>query len=210
MLLHDVLHVATNLGSSGATIGISNTIQVTDTLHAFIVLETWKLVSWRTSFSDAKGSGSSKDDNVQKRVGSQPVGTVDRSGGSFTSCKESWNNGVFDKLAILVVNGLYDFTVIVGRNASHIVVYSRQDGNRLLGNIDARKNGCRFTNSRKTFGQELWRQVIEVKVNVILLGTNATSLSDFHSHGTADDITRRQVLCRGSITFHKALSFRVA
>lgn len=47
---------------------------------------------------DVVGDGTTEDDDVQQRVGSKTVGSMNRDGSSFASCIETWNNGV---LAVL-------------------------------------------------------------------------------------------------------------
>jgi hypothetical protein len=45
---------------------------------------------------------------------------------------------------------------------------------------------------------------------MIFLGSHTSSFSNFHRHGPRDDISRGQILGRGSIAFHKSFAFTVA
>jgi hypothetical protein len=45
---------------------------------------------------------------------------------------------------------------------------------------------------------------------VVLLGSNTTSFTDFHGHGSTDNITRGEILGTGSISFHETFSLTVS
>src|SRR3546814_6932310 len=51
--------------------------------------------------------------------------------------------------------------------------------------------------------------MLEMQMDMVLLGPDAASLANFDGHGAADDVTARQVLRGGSIAFHETLAFRV-
>ncbi|MCY1551334.1 hypothetical protein D9M68_876540 [compost metagenome] len=57
--------------------------------------------------------------------------------------------------------------------------------------------------------QHLWIEMIEVQVDVVLLGTNAAPFADLQRHAAADDVARGQILGIGGIALHEALAFRI-
>jgi len=57
--------------------------------------------------------------------------------------------------------------------------------------------------------ENLGGQMAELKVNVVLLRSNATALTDFNRHRTRYDITGSKVLGSGCITLHETLTLRV-
>ena len=53
-----------------------------------------------------------------------------------------------------------------------------------------------------------WKMV-QVQVNVVIVGTHTTALQDLHGHRAGHDVTRGQILSSGRIAFHEALTFTV-
>lgn len=68
--------------------------------------------------------------------------------------------------------GVTYLSFIVCGYSSHIVMNSRQDGDGLLGNVDTSKNHGSLWDARKPGGQLLGREVVQLKVHVVLFGTN--------------------------------------
>lgn len=56
----------------------------------------------------------------------------------------------------------------------------------------------------------LGRKMVQVKVNVVIVGTHTTALQDLHGHRAGHDITRSQVLSSGCVSLHEALTFTVS
>mmetsp|Transcript_6867 Transcript_6867/g.10246 ORF Transcript_6867/g.10246 Transcript_6867/m.10246 type:complete len:259 (+) Transcript_6867:883-1659(+) len=100
--------------------------------------------------------------------------------------------------------------MMVRRNASHIIMHSRQDRNGLLSHIHTRKNGGCLTNPRQTFLEQLCRQMIEMQVNMILVRSHTTTFTNLHGHGARHHITTGQILGTGRIPLHKPLTFTIA
>jgi hypothetical protein len=85
----------------------------------------------------------------------------------------------------------------------------RQNGDRFLGDIYPREDGCSLRNTRKTFVEDIRGKMTELQIKMILLRTHATALANFDGHRSRNNIARSQILCSGSITFHKAFSFGI-
>ena len=64
---------------------------------------------------------------------------------------------------------------VVGRNTAHIVVHGGQDGNRFASHVNTSEDHGSFGDARKTAGKLFRRQVVELKVNVILVRSATTS-----------------------------------
>mmetsp|Transcript_22976 Transcript_22976/g.35408 ORF Transcript_22976/g.35408 Transcript_22976/m.35408 type:complete len:259 (+) Transcript_22976:781-1557(+) len=100
--------------------------------------------------------------------------------------------------------------MMVCRDASHIIMHSRQDRNGLLGHIHTSKNGCSLTNSWQTFFEQLRRQMIQMQVDMILVWSHTPPFTNLHGHGSRHHITTGQILGTGSIPLHEPLTFTVA
>lgn len=55
----------------------------------------------------------------------------------------------------------------------------------------------------------LWRQVVQVQVDVIVLGTNTTTLKNFHRHRSGNDIARGKILSSRGVSLHKTFTVLV-
>lgn len=86
---------------------------------------------------------------------------------------------------------------------------SRQDWNRLLGNIDAGKDSCGFRDTRQSLVQDVGRQVAELEEDMVLLGTDTSTFSDFEGHGSGDNISGGKVLGGRGVSLHESLTLRV-
>ena len=65
-----------------------------------------------------------------------------------------------------------------------------------LGDVDAGKDGGGLGDARQALGQDLGREVVEVQVDVVLLGAAAAPLPDLQRHAAADHVAAGQVLRR--------------
>mmetsp|Transcript_6679 Transcript_6679/g.14300 ORF Transcript_6679/g.14300 Transcript_6679/m.14300 type:complete len:235 (+) Transcript_6679:715-1419(+) len=122
---------------------------------------------------------------------------------SLASSQQPLHNFV---LASLVLNHL---RLPVGRDAPHVVMHGGKYRNRLLGHINAGKNLRRLTDPRQALTQSLRRQVVQMQIDVVFVGTDATPLPDLHSHGPRHHITRCQILRSWRVRRHKGIAIRV-
>ena len=105
--------------------------------------------------------------------------------------------------------GLDDLAEVIGGDAAHVVVHGGQDRDGFFGDVDAGEDGRRLGDAGQPFGQEVRGEVIQMKVAVILLGSDAPALPDLHGHGPADDVPAGQVLGGGGVPFHEPLPLAV-
>mmetsp|Transcript_19618 Transcript_19618/g.43478 ORF Transcript_19618/g.43478 Transcript_19618/m.43478 type:complete len:291 (+) Transcript_19618:780-1652(+) len=122
---------------------------------------------------------------------------------SLASSQQPLHNFV---LASLVLNHL---RLPVGRDAPHVVMHGGKYRNRLLGHINAGKNLRRLTDPRQALTQSLRRQVVQMQIDVVFVGTDATPLPDLHSHGPRHHITRCQILRSWRIGCHEGITVGV-
>lgn len=78
---------------------------------------------------------------------------------------------------------------VVGWDAAHVVVHGWQHRDWLFCHVDARKNLGGLGDAWKPLGQDLWRQVRELKEDVVLVRAGAPSFVNFNGGGPRDDVT---------------------
>ena len=135
MFLHPVLHIGTDFCGRNFSLGVSELVEFLKGLHAGISGEIRDLVTRLGRFGNAKGTGSTKYNNVEQRVRSEAVCPVNRRTSSFASCKETGNDYVLRKVTIFVKLGPNDFPVVVGGDTSHVVVHSWEYGDGFFGDV---------------------------------------------------------------------------
>mmetsp|Transcript_2186 Transcript_2186/g.3675 ORF Transcript_2186/g.3675 Transcript_2186/m.3675 type:complete len:371 (-) Transcript_2186:799-1911(-) len=201
-LLHGDLELPPEICSGDWACGIPDHVKAGDGLLTCIGWQCHCRAVWCHQLCSGVGRLTSEDHEVEERVGTQAVGAMHRCATSLPGCQKARNDHVslvFDDLALPV-----------GRNATHIVVHGRQDWSRLLCDINACEDlGC-LGNAWETLSEGLWWQVVQVQVDVVRIRTHTTAFTDLHGHCTADNITRRQVLCRWCIAGHERLALAVA
>ena len=87
---------------------------------------------------------------------------------------------------------------------------SGEDGDWLLGGIDTGENVGSFKDTRKSLVDLLGRQMVQMKVDMVRVGSDTTSLEDLHGHGAGDNVTRSEILGSGGITLHETLTLAVS
>mmetsp|Transcript_8045 Transcript_8045/g.23944 ORF Transcript_8045/g.23944 Transcript_8045/m.23944 type:complete len:447 (-) Transcript_8045:902-2242(-) len=213
VILHDRLHLAANFGRGGGSVGVPKFIEIGETLHARAVGSSRRVrdvVARSGQVGDAECARSSEHDNVQEGIGPEAIGPVDRRARRLSRREESGHDLVLLEFALGIELGPYDLAVMVGRDTSHIVVDRGEDGDGFLRHVDSRKDGGRLGNAGETFGEQVRRKMIEMKIDVILLGTNAPSLPNFHRHGTGNDVPAGEILRRRGVPFHESFALGIA
>jgi hypothetical protein len=161
-------------------------------------------LAWGGNVTDTVRDSTTEDNQIKQGVGTQAVSTVDRHTGGLTTGVQTGNNLL---LALLI--HVDNLTSVLGWDTTHVVVDGGEDGNGLLGDINTGENRGSLGNTGQTLVEELSGQVAELQVDVVLLGTNTTALTDLEGHGTGDNVTGSQVLGGRSITFHETLTLGV-
>ena len=202
--LHDLLHGQTDLGSGLGAVGGADLVDDRDGLGTSISLDGVGLLAGAEVVTDGVGDSATEDDKIQKGVGTETVSAVDRDGSGLTAGKQTGDD-------LVVTLGILcdDLTSVLGGDTTHVVVDSGEDGNGLLGNIDTGENGGSLRNTRQTLVKNLSRQVAELEVDVVLVRSNTTALTDLEGHGTGDNVAGGKILGGGCVTLHESLTLGV-
>lgn len=203
-LLHGLLHGQSNLGSGLGTVGVSQLIKVGDGVQTKVLRNRLERSTWGQGVSDGVGDGSTENNQVQQRVGTQSVSTVNGGTGNFTTSQQARNNFI---LALLVL--LEHLTGPSGWNTTHVVVDGRQDRDRLLGHVDTSENVGGLRNTRQSFLQHRRRDVRQLQEHVVLFWADTSTFVDFHGDGTGNNVSGGQVLGVRSVTLHETLTLGV-
>ena len=204
VLLHSLLHRATDFRCGRGAGRVPQTVEVGDALFTSVGLEVTLGLARRVVFDSGLSTTASKDNQIEERVGTKTVSSVDRSASSLTASKEALD---LDIVALSVL--AEDLGAPVSRNTTHVVMDSGQDGDGLLGGIDTSEDMRGLENAGKALVDLLGLQMVQMKVDVILVGANTTALQDLHGHGAGDDITGCEILSCGSVPLHEALTLTV-
>ena len=73
------------------------------------------------------------------------------------------------------------------------------------GNVDAGEDAGRFGNPRQALLDNLGTQVLEMQMNMVLLGANAAAFANLDRHRARDDVTGSQVLGVGRVALHEGV-----
>mmetsp|Transcript_10075 Transcript_10075/g.27436 ORF Transcript_10075/g.27436 Transcript_10075/m.27436 type:complete len:289 (+) Transcript_10075:1652-2518(+) len=177
IVLHDLLHLKPDLGRLEGTIRIPQPIDPGQALLAGGRRQRLVRGTRGRNVGDPVGASPSEDDNVQQRVGPEPIGAVDRRTGCLSRGKETGNHGIW-------VRGrrVDHLPHVIGRYSAHVIVHGGQHRNRFLRHVHPGEDRGRLADPGETFGEQLWRQVVQVKVDMVLLRTHSPSLPDLHRH----------------------------
>lgn len=202
--LHGLLHGETDLGGALGAVRRPDLVEHLDGLGTGIGADGCVLGARGEVVADGVGDGTAENDQVEKGVGSETVGTVHGHASSLAAGKQTRND--------LVVTALVDrenLTSVPRGNTTHVVVNSGQDGDGLLGNVDTGEDAGSLRDTGQTLVQDLRRQVAELQVDVVLVRADTTALADLHGHGTRDDVAGGKILGGRSVTLHETLTLRV-
>ena len=86
----------------------------------------------------------------------------------------------------------------------------RGDRDGLFSGVDTGEDMSSLENTWESLVDLLGRQMVQMEVDVILLGSDTTSLENFKGHGSRDNITRSQILDVRGVSLHEALTFTVS
>lgn len=202
--LHSLLHSQANLGSALGAFRSADLVKNLNVLSTSISGKGLELVARGEVVADGVRDGATEDDKIQKRVGTETVGAVDRNASSLTASEQTRNNLVVTSL----VDG-EDLTSVASGDTTHVVVDGGEHRNRLGADVDTSENTSSLRNTRQALSENLSGQVAELEVDVVLLLTNTAALANLHRHGTRDDVTGGKILGGGSVALHEALTLGV-
>ena len=97
----------------------------------------------------------------------------------------------------------------VGWEERTVVMNCGQHRDGFFGDIDTREDGGGLRDTGQSLVENIGWKMAELEVNVVLLWTNTTTLTNLNGHGTRHDITRRKILGRWGVTLHETFTLRV-
>ncbi len=103
----------------------------------------------------------------------------------------------------------HDLAVEITRDAAHIVMHGRGDGQRLAGEVDPGEDFAAFGDARQAFGQDRRIDMVEMEVDVVAIHAHAAALAHFERHRARHDIAAGKILRAGRIALHEALAFGI-
>ena len=203
VVLHGPLHGVAELRGAGAARGMAQAVEAGDRGLAGMRHLAMRLARCQ-HLAGADGGGAAEHDEIEQRIGAEPVGAVDRDAGRLAHRHQTGH----DMVGIAVLHR-HHFAVNVGRDAAHVVVAGRQDRDGLARDIDAGKDTRGLCDARQALVDDLGIEMLDVQLDVILVGAAAAAFADFDGHRAADNVARSEVLGRRRIALHEALAARV-
>ena len=88
-------------------------------------------------------------------------------------------------------------------------MHSRQNRDWLFRQIDTRKDARAFRNTRQPQIKRLRRQVVEVQVDVVAIGTHTAPFTDFHCHAARHHIAGGEIFVGRRVPLHKPLTLGI-
>ncbi|EXI80030.1 MAG: hypothetical protein AW12_02937 [Candidatus Accumulibacter sp. BA-94] len=106
--------------------------------------------------------------------------------------------------------GSNDLPLVIGRNATHLIVTRWHHRNRRLDRVDASELDRNLANSRQALHDRRRVEVGDVQEHKILVRSAPTTLVDLGNHGARNHVARSQVLGVRRVALHESLVVRVA
>jgi hypothetical protein len=204
VVLHNLLHVSADLSSRDGSGGIANSIKARDRVLTSVGFQGLLGSTRLGGLSNVVSASATENNDIQQRVGTETVSTVDGHTGSLTSGVETRD----DRVGVTIARG-NNLTSVESRDTTHVVVNSGENGDWLLGDIDTSENGGSLRDTGETLGKNVRAQVVEIKKNVILVGTSTATLADLDGHRSGHNVTRGQLFGSGGIALHETLTLSV-
>ena len=146
-------------------------------------------------------AAAAEHDDVEQRVGAEPVGAVHRHARALAGGVEAGEHRV---------GGVdHDLGVDVGGNPAHGVVGGGLDGNGVGLRLEALVGADEVGDVGDLGVDVLGREVGEVEVDVVLVGSRAAALPDLGEDRPAHHVARREVLDRGRVALHEPLAVAI-
>jgi hypothetical protein len=202
---HALLELKSEFSSGVVTFRVAESIEVSNGLFSSIGGKLSLGLSRFEFLSGGLSGTTSENDQVQKRVSTETVSSMDGSASCFSSGEEST-----DFVVITVSVGVDDLSFPVGRDTSHVVMDGGSNGDGLFGRVNTSENVSGLKDTRETLLQGLWGQMVEMEVDVVTIFSDTTAFEDLHGHGARDDITRSKILGGGGVSLHETFTMFVS
>jgi hypothetical protein len=202
--LHRLLHLEPDVRRRLGAAGVPDLVEVLDALQTSVRWDLLVRLARSEVVPDVVSASAAEDDDVEERVGAETVRTVHGHTRSLARGVQARHDLV---LALRILSD--DFASELGRDTAHVVVHSREDGDRLLRDVNAGEDGRGLGDTRETLGEDVGRQVAQLEEDMVLVLADTATLADLDRHGTRDNVTRGQVLRRRRVPLHKPLALAV-
>ena len=174
-------------------LGIAESVEARQREFGAVLRQFGLALAGLQHFGGAQARRAAEHDEVDQRVGAEPVRAMHGDAGGFAERHQAGH----DRVGVAVDLGQH-FAVIIGRDAAHVVVHGRQHRDRLLGHVDAGKNARALRNAGQALVQHFRVEVVEVKEDVILQLADAAALADLHGHGAETTSREARSLAEGA------------
>ena len=149
----------------------------------------------------AVACGPAEHDEIDQRVRAKPVRAMDARAGRLAERHQAGHGRVE-----IAGPGAQRLAHIVRWDAAHVVVDRGQDRDRLAAQIDARENLRALGDAGQALGQDFRVEMVEVKVDVILLRAHAAAFADLDGDGARNHVAAGKVLRVRRVALHEALA----
>ena len=143
-------------------------------------------------------------DEIDERVRAEPVRAMDARAGRLAKRHQAGHGRVE-----IAGPGAQRLAHIVRWNAAHVVVDRGQDRDRLAAKVDARENLRALGDAGQALGQDFRVQMVEVKVDVVLLRADAAAFADLDGDRARNHVAAGKVLRVRRVALHETLARRV-
>ena len=178
MLAHGALHFHPHFSGGRAALGVAEVIEPGQRELGRILGQFGVGRLRFDQFLETMTRSAAEHHQVDQRVRTEAIGTVDRNAGRLAHREQARHHG----FGIAVGPDGDDFAHVIGGDAAHVVVHRRHHRQRLAGEVDTGENLAAFGDPGQPFGQHLGIDVIEMQVDVVLVRTHPAPLADFQRH----------------------------
>mmetsp|Transcript_131730 Transcript_131730/g.294772 ORF Transcript_131730/g.294772 Transcript_131730/m.294772 type:complete len:486 (-) Transcript_131730:56-1513(-) len=201
ILLHGDLELPAQICRGQGALSIAHLVEAGERGLARVGWQIHRRAVRLHQLGSSVGRLATEDHEVQQRIGAKAVGAVHGGAARLASRIKAWNDGV---LSIA-----HHLRLPVCGDAAHVVVHSGQHWCRLFCHINTGEDLRSLGNAREALCERLWRQVVQVEVDVVLVRAHAAALADLQCHRAAHHVARCEVLGSGCITRHEWLPLAV-
>mmetsp|Transcript_86006 Transcript_86006/g.240669 ORF Transcript_86006/g.240669 Transcript_86006/m.240669 type:complete len:303 (-) Transcript_86006:986-1894(-) len=182
VLLHRHLQLPAEVGRGDGALAVADLVHARDRGLARVGRQRHRRAVRLHELRGGVSRLAAEDHEVEERVGAQAVGAVHGGAARLAGGEEAGYDGV--------ALALQHLGLPVRGDAAHVVVHGGEHRGGLLRHVHAREDLRGLGDARETLREGLRRQVVEVEVDVVLVGAHAAALADLQGHRAAHDVAR--------------------
>ena len=199
-----MLHLGAQRSRRHLAVQVADAVEIIERFVRHTLRQRLVLLALAHGLAAANGRRTAEHHEVKERVGAQAIRAVDGDAGRLAHRHQAGH----DRIGIAVLQ-VHDLAIAVGRHAAHVVVAGGLHRYRLLRGVHAREDARRLGDTRQALMDDLRVQMLDVEIDIILVGAAAAPLADLDRHRAADHVAAGQVLGVRRIALHEALAVRV-